>query len=208
MNEQLRESLSALKDGEAESLEVRQVLASEAAEVNQQWRQLHHVSQLLKGKPSSFANWDISQQVSAVIADEPAYQQKLDQQKLDSHFKLPAWLRPVAGFAVAATVTAVVVLGAQHWQGVETVVTTPVVASQPAYPVNSQSLAVVSSHGQRSTATSVKLPDGSQLRALQAGDLAAQQKLQQCLLEHTEQSSFNNGYGMMNFARVVDFKVE
>lgn len=203
MNEQLRESLSALKDGEAKSLEIRQVLASEAAEVNQQWQQLHQISQMLKGNPNSFADCDISQQVSAVIADEPAYQQKSG-----SYSQLPAWLRPVAGFAVAATVTAVVVLGAQHWQGIDSVGSTPVVASQQAYPVNSQSLAVVSSHGQRSAAASVQLPDGSQLQALQAGDLAAQQKLQQYLLEHTEQSSFNNGYGMMNFARVVDFKVE
>ena len=51
-------------------------------------------------------------------------------------------------------------------------------------------------------------PGNGLSRAVLMGDLAAEQRLNRYMLQHTEQSALNNGQGMINFARVASFEVE
>ena len=100
----LRESISALVDGEADELELRRLLASaDVPEIRDAWRDYHLQRDMLTGVDMRFAHIDISHRVQATLAEE----------------SLPAvaagarWWRPLASVAVAASVATVVVMGAR-----------------------------------------------------------------------------------------------
>jgi sigma-E factor negative regulatory protein RseA len=105
--ERVRESVSALFDGEASELELRRLLGSEPAGlVHEAWRDYQLQRDALQGAVDMrFAGIDISARVQAAIAADAA----------------PAavaaggarWWRPLASMAVAASVATVVVLGAR-----------------------------------------------------------------------------------------------
>lgn len=105
--DRLRESVSALFDGEASELELRRLLSSAAAgTVRGAWRDYQLQRDALQGMDMRFAGLDISARVQAAIAADEA---------------APAvaaaggsrWWRPLASMAVAASVATVVVLGAR-----------------------------------------------------------------------------------------------
>lgn len=128
MNETSKASLSALMDGEANELELRRVLrlgGAEADAVNQHWSDLHQQREALRGgesfeAESRFAQWDISQAVSAAIAEDdaaPGTDSFADDVKTESGdegnegSERAPWYRPLASVALAASVAAVVVFG-------------------------------------------------------------------------------------------------
>lgn len=205
MSEQLRESLSALKDGESDELELRRLLAHDDVDtINHRWQNLHHMGDLIKGQHSEYHQWDISKRVAEVIAGEPSHSSL----KYNDSAKQSAWLKPFAGFAVAASVTLAVVMGSQLFDPAQTGLnptSSPAVASR-VYPaaisnVSAGNVTVGAQLDSRSP-----LPDSSLSRRVLMGDLAAEQRLEKYLLQHTEQSALNNGQGMMNFARVSSFE--
>ncbi|MGK0440371.1 MAG: sigma-E factor negative regulatory protein RseA [Pseudohongiellaceae bacterium] len=207
MSEQLREALSALKDGEADELELRRLLKqSESQEIGQQWQMMHHVSEAVAGRAPQFTQWDISGSVAAAIEQESAYEAP-ESEPLQAR-KESFWLKPVAGFAVAASVAVAVVLGTQTLTATQTGITgNPAVASSRVYPatVSGRSLGSVNVSA---TISNASAPGTGLSRAVLMGDLAAEQRLNRYMLQHTEQSSLNNGQGMINFARVASFEVE
>ncbi|WP_101759301.1 sigma-E factor negative regulatory protein [Oceanicoccus sp. KOV_DT_Chl] len=108
MSEQLQESISALVDGEAQELELRRVLSVDGEEkvsLQQRWSRYHLARDVMHGEDvhGQFRHMDISKQVSMAISEQPAH----------SSTASKAWWQPVAGFAVAASVAAAVVIGVQ-----------------------------------------------------------------------------------------------
>ena len=195
MSDRLRESVSALVDGEADELELRRLLASDDEVVRTAWRDFHVVRDSISGVDMRFAQFDISQRVQAALADEIISAPSLTAR----------WWRPVASFAVAASVATVVAVGARHFNSdiggeaiAQTPTVSPVVASSTAagrvYPAPMQPLA--GNVPVNATMTSPLQPvslDPDQL---------AQQRLQQYLLRHSERAALNNGQGVITFARV------
>ena len=195
MSDRLRESVSALVDGEADELELRRLLASDDEVVRTAWRDFHVVRDSISGVDMRFAQFDISQRVQAALAGEIISAPSLTAR----------WWRPVASFAVAASVATVVAVGARHFNSdiggeaiAQTPTVSPVVASSMAagrvYPAPMQP--VVGNVPVSATMTSPLQPvslDPDQL---------AQQRLQQYLLRHSERAALNNGQGVITFARV------
>jgi sigma-E factor negative regulatory protein RseA len=195
MSDRLRESVSALVDGEADELELRRLLASDDEVVRTAWRDFHVVRDSISGVDMRFAQFDISQRVQAALADEIISAPSLTAR----------WWRPVASFAVAASVATVVAVGARHFNSdiggeaiAQTPTVSPVIASSTAagrvYPAPMQP--VVGNVPVSATMTSPLQPvslDPDQL---------AQQRLQQYLLRHSERAALNNGQGVITFARV------
>ncbi len=206
MSEHLRESVSALMDGEADELEIRRLLAAEHTDkVNSSWSGYHRVRDTLQNteQDSEFLHLDISQQVSLAIAEETTVTPTLSDQS-------NPWWKPAAGFAVAASVAVAVVFTVQTNDPANPGFnTTPAVASaQPStsnrvYPVQAASMQA-SSTGTVSV-SSAELP-GDIAASKAAADLEAQKRLEKYILRHTERAALNNGQGVISFARVASFE--
>lgn len=201
MSEQVRESLSALMDGESEELELRRVLAhKDTAMVNQTWRDFHRSQQAIDGQVDEFSGWDISARVSAALVDE-----KLEAtDEYEQGDKQPFWLRPIAGLAVAASVMVAVVVGVQSLNPAETAFSDeqPALASR-VYPASVSSGAIGGVTVSAKAQSAAGLP-GSQA----AADFESQQRLEKFMLLHTEHAALNNGKGLMPYARVASFEAE
>lgn len=210
MNEQLRESLSALKDGESDELELRRLLSHQhIAEVNEYWERLHRVSDAIKAQ-QRFPSLDISARVSDALCDEPLLTDRPQAQLTERLTKGP-WKQSIAGFAVAASVTVAVVLGGQWFSSSQNILNpqlAPAVASRvyPAVMSNTASLGNVPVSAQLSGYS----PSPFKQSAVASGqsDLMAEQRLEKYLLKHTQQSALNNSQRMIDFARVANFEAK
>ncbi|MBV0933548.1 MucB/RseB C-terminal domain-containing protein [Marinobacterium weihaiense] len=113
------ESISALMDGEVGEFELRRTLEQiqHTPELRQQWRRYQVARSSLKGEAQSQVSIDISGAVMSALEQEPSYHV--------SAYDAPAtparrsavsrWWRSVSSMAVAASVTAVVILGAGNF---------------------------------------------------------------------------------------------
>ncbi len=188
----LRESISALIDGEADELELRRILANaDAQEVRESWRNYHLQRDMLSGADMRFAHIDISLGIQSVLADEA----------------LPAaagsrWWRPFASVAVAASVAAVVVVGARGLNSVsgDAAIAQSNVSAAGVFPVGSFSSPV---SNVAVGAAMMSSPGFVQPAALDP-DQFARQRLQQYLLRHTERAAMNNGQGVISFSKVSE----
>ncbi|MCW8885944.1 MAG: sigma-E factor negative regulatory protein, partial [Motiliproteus sp.] len=106
MSENLRQSLSALMDNEADEFEVRRCLQQLDNEGAETWSRYQMTSALIKGEKPD-CRIDLSGAVMDALADEEEYQQQPS--KKDSFWK------PLSSVAVAASVTAMVIFGAQNY---------------------------------------------------------------------------------------------
>lgn len=199
MSDRLRESVSALLDGEGDELELRRLLASEQqAEVRGAWRAYHLQRDSLAGGDMRFAHIDISARVQAALAEEalPAR----------SAGGLPRWWRPLASVAVAASVAAAVVIGTRGFEaqsGGDLAEQSPLPAAGRVYPAQAApALGNVAVSAQLSD-----LPASAPALPLTPDELA-QRRLQHYLLRHTERAALNNGQGLISFARVSQLDSE
>lgn len=196
MTEQLRESLSALMDDEANELELQRLLkqVGEDAELRATWARYQAARTALHGHETAHLQLDISARVrEAVAADNrsPGLRERL--------------LRPVASFAVAASVAATVVIGGQQLAQVSGAgpYDTPAVASGGVSPVG-----LVNSLG----ATTVQASYGTQaVPVLQpttgtAYKELARQRMQMYMQEHAEHAALNSPHGLIPFARVPEIR--
>ena len=192
MSEQLRESLSALMDDEANELEVERLLRemSGAESLRQTWARYHIARDSMKGQSIGHHGIDLSARVREAVAQE--------KQSLGSAAQ--RWLRPAASFAVAASVAATVVLGGQQLsqQG----------AADPAQA--DRVMAGMAPVGMVNTlgATPVRASYGSQaVPALRPASHTAYRELARLRLKqfgqaHAEQAALNTPQGLIPFARV------
>ncbi|MBA6412543.1 sigma-E factor negative regulatory protein [Parahaliea sp. F7430] len=194
MSERMRESLSALMDGEAEELELERVLRQigDDSELRQTWVRYHAVAASRSGQPLSNLNVDISSRVQAAISAEKAHKPSARWQGM--------W-RPVASFAVAASVAATVVLGGQHLSQLSTSGDS---RADTALAGGVSPVGLVNSFG----ATSVQASYGTssapvlQPAARTAYQELARQRMQQFSQEHAEQAALNTPQGLLPFTRV------
>lgn len=74
-DESMRQSLSALMDGEASDLELRRILArsDDDSELRQTWAKYHTISRAMRSEDLGVTTVDLSTSIADLIADEPAY---------------------------------------------------------------------------------------------------------------------------------------
>ncbi|BBB27373.1 MucB/RseB C-terminal domain-containing protein [Amphritea japonica] len=116
MSEQPREALSALMDNEVGDFELRSLLKQSADndELSGQWQRYHVASSVLKQE--QVASGDISASVMAALDEEPALNVASSENTVvkTKSSGINFW-KPLASMAVAASVTAVVILGGQNF---------------------------------------------------------------------------------------------
>jgi len=122
MHDKSLESISAMMDGEVESFVLRRAIERTASdtELKNKWHRYHLAQDIMQGRDVELSvkgkKIDLVASVSAAIEDEPVYSsatiEKAEQLSSQKQVK-PAnvWWKPVASMAVAASVTAVVLLG-------------------------------------------------------------------------------------------------
>lgn len=115
MNE-CKESLSALMDGQTEAFETRRLLQrlEEDSELAQTWRRYHLARSALKGETLVNCDIDLSDSVAAAIDNEPAHDAH-PPVETEGRSGLQGVRRTIASMAVAASVTALVIFGANSF---------------------------------------------------------------------------------------------
>lgn len=115
MSQQPKEMLSALMDNESSDFELRRMLEQTAddEQLGQQWRRYHVTRSVLKQE--SCASGDISSAVMAALDEEPAHQQQPVSEPQPAVTAKTGFFKPLVSMAVAASVTAVVILGGQNF---------------------------------------------------------------------------------------------
>lgn len=192
MNDTVRESLSALMDGEASELELRRILSADEKAIRTEWADLHRSQELLKNESNPFIGWDISSRVMAEIADDELV-----------NSSGTGWKQAVSGLAIAASVAAVVVIGAMGgnmFGGSPQMVAENSGVSGRVYPA--QASAAVG--GVAVSAQAQASPAGPLLN----NDAEARKRFEAYLRKHTDRAAFNNGQGMVSYARVVSQESE
>jgi len=202
MSDRLRESVSALLDGEADELELRRLLASaQQDEVRSAWRDYHLQRDSLAGVDMRFAHLDISGRLQAALADE----------------KTPTvsgrWWRPLTSVAVAASVAAVVAVGVRNFNTAPSSVVPGSAAEVAQVPTAAPAAGRVYPAQPGPTlgnvAVSAQLSDVPALQPVSLNpDELAQERLQRYLLRHTERAALTNGQGLINFVRVSQLQPE
>lgn len=194
MTEQLRESLSALMDNEATEFEVRQILrhASGSNEVSEQVRR-YTAAQAAMHNDADWTAIDISGRVAAAIDDEASTGGGW------------SWIKPAGGFAVAASVAAVVVFASQGLNSVGTN-DAPVQVAQVA-PLTSSPLPAVIDRQNARTVANTEFASGDEASRA-ASQALLQQRLSQYMQIHAKHASMNGSQGAVPLARVANYRVE
>lgn len=113
MAEKINEQLSALVDGEYEQAELDLLFrrVSRDSALKDRWERYHFISDTIQQHLPETVNLDFSRQVMAAIADDEVDSE--DAEVLDEEspatYRTP-WLRPLIGFALAASVASVTVV--------------------------------------------------------------------------------------------------
>lgn len=107
ISEQVLEQLSALADDELDAAEARLLLARIEREpaLREAWSRYHLAGEAMRGNLSRFHFPELAGRVMSALEREPAPA---------APRRMPRWLKPAAGLAVAATVATVAVLGVQQ----------------------------------------------------------------------------------------------
>lgn len=188
MSDNLRESLSALMDGEATELEVRRLLRSSDPALRESWARYHRVRETLVDDGVPFAGMDVSRRVADAIAAEP---------------RSAGWrdlMRPLSGVAVAAGVAAVVVFGVRGFEGqIAGGETTPPVSR--VYPALQGNVAVDSGGSGYAAPSSAPSTDGEKAEVVL-------RRFEHYMERHTERAALNSVPGMVSYARVTSHEVE
>lgn len=230
-----REALSAMLDGEAESLEIRRMLKLSASSdenskaVAQTWSRYNSVQEAIRGEASGFQHLDISQAVSSAIASESPLQASEPLSSVAASSSPSGWGKSLRGLAVAASVAVVTVIGVNVLQqgGVSNLPVegnnAPIVAMddsvQPASPTQPRATFTTGANSQLAAFGSQSIPANEdrfqQNSALSTYDLSqakerrAQElrKMEGYLLKHSQKAAMSNStHGMIPMARVVNYE--
>lgn len=198
MSDRLRESVSALVDGEASEMELQRVLANaNNAEVRDCWRAYQLTRGALSGDSLQFAHVDLSARISAVLEHEGVPAAAAVSRRL-------AWRKPAGGLAVAATVAAVVVMGGQMLRSGDEAAPLADAARGRVFPA---SVATTPASGETTVSSDFS---GLAPAAAVDPDQEAGRQLDKLLLQHTERAVIGSGKGTIPYARLpaVDQYVE
>jgi sigma-E factor negative regulatory protein RseA len=201
MNERMQESLSALMDDEANELELARLLKhNEADELRSAWVRMQGAAAAARGdRDAAVFSLEFANRVAAAMDSEAA--------PAAGSGAIVTALRPLASFAVAASVFAAVLVGSQFYSlagpGADTGA-----GDQVANQVSTVGLvntlggaAMPASFGSRNVMVQPAAATASY-------DQIARQRLQRYLVPHTDTVSLNTPQGMMPYARVASFPVD
>lgn len=202
MSEQLRESLSALMDDEANELELQRLLkqTGDDSELRATWVRYNAARSVMAGQQVSHMQLDISSRVRESVEAEPAEATTLRERLF----------RPLASFAVAASVAATVVIGGQQLALIngDDGYAPGAVAAGAAVPTGVSPVGMVNGLG----ATTVQASFGTeavpmlQPAARTAYKELARQRMQMYMQEHAEHAALNSPHGLIPFARVPEIR--
>ncbi|WP_417579457.1 MucB/RseB C-terminal domain-containing protein [Nitrincola sp.] len=152
------ESLSALMDGEVNELELRRLLKQVERDpaLAQQWQRYQFSAMLLKKESAVWSGQDLSSRVMVAISESDSVASEQPKQGLSESVSgsFSGMYRSLASMAIAASVTAVIILGPGWIAGdVQTSQPQPVIATA-ASSVPSNSLAQPVTFGSRPIAPS------------------------------------------------------
>lgn len=200
MSPNMNETLSAMVDGEASELELRRTLKAMSEAEGQTWQRYQTVSSILKQDKGLFLGSDISAAVNAQIANEVPHKQK----------SFAAW-KPLASFAVAASITMAIFVGLQNNDGVELGLGTEIAAvdttsAEAAKRVSagSQGLALAANEGFATASAQLESSNTQRVTERAVADAIAAERLQTHLEQHTAHSAHNSNQGVLPFARVEE----
>ncbi len=210
MSDKSLEELSALMDGEASELEVRRVLGNieQDQALCQKWARYQLVGSVLRGETQGRAGqWrsvDLSARVAQALEAEPEWKSASVQKK-----RFGATLvRPFANVAVAASVSAAVILGWQGYQGQTQTVSGPVALTVPGssgtsgvMPAANNGLMTVS----KGSVRTVPATAGSRQDIIRYNPNVDDQ-LNEYLISHSSNAAVNTAAGVAPYARVVALK--
>ncbi len=192
MSEQVNESISALMDDEATELDVRRILkgAEESQAPQQQMRRYQLVRSSMQDAGAAHLQLDLSGAIAAAIDEEA------------TPSAAPSWLKPVSGFAVAASVAAIVVVGSQSLLGTGEQAAAPQFAQNA--PLTTQSLAPHPNVQAVANGANTSQADQEYQRLVAARQ---QQRVNAYLQIHARHASMNGNLGAVPLARAANFQV-
>lgn len=201
------ESLSALMDSEAEEMEVRRLLAQAETdgEIRARWLRYHAARSVMqKDDEVHYAHIDISKRVWEQIASEPAHQPAKHTKAAEQQATRPAFfsVKPLTGFAVAASVAAVVFFGVQGLNSSAPSATGNLAGNMPQSGGQLPPLEQVAT-----TARNSKSIDEGRVAAAK---FEAEQRLrmQTYLQLHAQQASVNGSQGILPLAHAAKHEVK
>jgi len=111
-----KEGLSALMDGQASDFETRRLLqqVGDDEELGQTWRRYQVVRSVLRGEAVLPSRDDLSARIATALDEEPTHHVSVETRRGSGSGISGIW-RSVASMAVAASVTAVIILGANNF---------------------------------------------------------------------------------------------
>ena len=182
------ENISALMDGELNEAETGRLLdqLQRDAGLRTCWTRYHLISDTLRSDLTGHIKHNVATCVIKALESEPIHFSPRRATPHPSRFT-PHIFKPLAGFAVAASIAAVAVLSLQ--------VTAPL---QTTYPVNLAGLSGTSPLAQVSKAT-----DRSRWSA---GRPSVESKLDIYLANHNQYSMSTEMQGMLPYARIVGYE--
>jgi sigma-E factor negative regulatory protein RseA len=199
MSEKLRESLSALMDDETNELELQRLLKQmgDDTELRQTWVRYQAARTALHGHEMTHLQLDISARVREAVAAENSSHPLRDLKD--------RLVRPLASFAVAASVAATVVIGGQQLAqvsgadpyGTDGAVTAGV---SPVGLVNSLGATTVQASYGTQAVPVLQPATGTAYKEL------ARQRMQLYMQEHAEHAALNSPHGLIPFARVPEIR--
>ena len=191
MSESMRESLSALMDDEANELEVQRVLTHIASDpqLRQTWVRYNLVRSVSAGQLSAHIELDISERLREALAGQEPAGAALRQRLL----------KPLASFAVAASVAITVVLGGQQLAQLDAGKNDAQIIASSGSPVG-----LVNSFGASSVQASYGTQSVPELQPAvrKAYQELARQRMEKYMQEHVEHAALNSPAGLVPFARV------
>lgn len=214
MSERSYEELSALMDGETSELELRRTLKSlpDDPEMVQKWRRYHLAHSVIQGEMreagvSQLVNVDLTQAIAAQIANEPSHDVELPQKATQTWSE--RIFKPLSNIAVAASVSAVVVLG---WQNLDQEHATVVEAGSNKSNVSMAVASAVPGYATAGAQSGYVTVAESQLpiqqRLISQPEIIRMpsyqnRRLNQYLMSHSGNAALNTASGAMSYARVV-----
>jgi len=197
MNETMRESLSAVLDGEANEVELERTLRliGADAELRQTFIRYSAASAAVQGHAIDFPHLDVSQRVLRALEGERQQAPRLHQRLL----------RPLGGVAIAASVALTAVLGGQQLAqlgAVEAGSVSQTVAADPSPVGMVNALGATAVHARYGTQPVPVL----QPAARTAYQELARQRMDRYMQEHAEHAALNTPQGLVLFARVPEIR--
>lgn len=201
------EELSALMDGEVSELELRRVLNSieQDQELCRKWSRYHLASAAIRrqtgGQTQTWLDVDISSRVLTAIEDEPVPAVAKSGRNGVATFLS----KPIANVAVAAFVSAAVILGWQNFA------TGPSVPQGPAVASSAVALSPVTVSGNSPLMAVSQTVGGNSVNRVMQPEMIRynpelDDRLNYYLLSHSSNAAVNTAAGVTPYARVVTVK--